>query len=190
MVLFQVRVLTILVSYSVSFFFFWSVSHIHAICLLLNLHVNLFWDQPKEPSNTEKNFLFLHALLGVCFYLDIWVLWLEYTDLFQCTVMAGWKFLNWKAFLVVQMVKNVPANAGDIRDWVWSLSQGDPLEKGMATLSSTLTWRIPWTEEPGRLQSMELQSIGHDWATDTFTFKPFCKTTTQKPPEFYALSES
>ena len=63
-------------------------------------------------------------------------------------------------------------------------------EKAMAPLSSTLTWRIPWTEEPGRLQSMESQSVGHDWATDTFTFKPFCKTTTQRLPEVYALSES
>ena len=81
------------------FFFFWSVSHIHAICLLLNLHVNLFWDQPKEPSSTEKNFLFLHVLLGVCFYLDIWVLWLEYTDLFQCSVMAGMEISQLKSFL-------------------------------------------------------------------------------------------
>ena len=43
--------------------------------------------------------------------------------------------------------------------WVRSLSQEDPLEKGMATHSSILVWRIPWTEEPGGLQSMELQSV-------------------------------
>ena len=42
--------------------------------------------------------------------------------------------------------------------WVQSLGQEDPLEEGMATHSSTLAWRIPWTEEPGRLQSMRLQS--------------------------------
>ena len=42
--------------------------------------------------------------------------------------------------------------------WVQSLGQEDPLEKGMATHSSTLAWRIPWTEEPGRLQSMGSQS--------------------------------
>ena len=40
----------------------------------------------------------------------------------------------------------------------------DPLEEGMATHSSILAWRIPWTEEPGGLQSMELQRVGHDWA--------------------------
>ena len=47
---------------------------------------------------------------------------------------------------------------------VRSLGQEDPLEKEMATHSSTLVWRIPWREEPGRLQSMGLQRVGHDWA--------------------------
>ena len=50
------------------------------------------------------------------------------------------------------MVKNAPANAGDIRDVC--LIPEDPLEEGMATHSSVLAWRIPWTEEPGRLRSM------------------------------------
>ena len=47
---------------------------------------------------------------------------------------------------------------------VWSLGQEDPLEKQMATHSSTLAWKIPWMEEPGRLQSMGLQRVRHDWA--------------------------
>ena len=59
-------------------------------------------------------------------------------------------------------VKNLPANAGDLRDRVQSLGWEDPLEKGMATHSSILAWRIPWTEEPGRLQSMGLQRVRHD----------------------------
>ena len=46
--------------------------------------------------------------------------------------------------------------------WVQSLGQEDLLEKEMATHSSTLAWKIPWTEEPGRLQSMGSQRIGHD----------------------------
>ena len=50
-------------------------------------------------------------------------------------------------------------------DRVWSQGQEDPLEKEMATHSSILSWRIPWTEEPGRLQSMVLQRIGQDWVT-------------------------
>ena len=52
-----------------------------------------------------------------------------------------------------------------------SLSWEDPLEKEMATYSSILAWRIPWTEEPGGLQSMGSQRIRHDWATETSTFK-------------------
>ena len=55
--------------------------------------------------------------------------------------------------------------------WIWSLGQEDPLEKGMATHSSILPWRIPCTEEQGRLQSMEWQRVGHDWATNTFIFR-------------------
>ena len=62
------------------------------------------------------------------------------------------------------MVKNPPANAGDLRDIgdIQSLGQEDPLEKEMATHSSILAWKIPWTEEDGRLQSMGLQRVGHD----------------------------
>ena len=48
------------------------------------------------------------------------------------------------------------------RTWVSSLGWEDPLEKEMATRSSTLAWKIPWTEEPGGLQSMGLQRVGHD----------------------------
>ena len=48
---------------------------------------------------------------------------------------------------------------------VWSLDWEDPLEKEMATHSSTVAWRIPWREEPGRPQSMGSQRVGHDWAT-------------------------
>ena len=55
--------------------------------------------------------------------------------------------LEW-ASLVAQMVKNLPAMQ---ETWVQSLGQKDPLEKGMATQSSTLAWRIPWTEKPGGL---------------------------------------
>ena len=61
---------------------------------------------------------------------------------------------------VTQVVKNLPANAGDIRD----SGQEDPLEEGMSTHPSTLAWRIPWTEEPGKLQSTGSQRVGHDWS--------------------------
>ena len=60
------------------------------------------------------------------------------------------------------MVKNPPANAGDIRD-VGSVSGWeDPLEEGMAAHSSILAWRIPWTEEPGGLPSIGSHRVGHD----------------------------
>ena len=61
--------------------------------------------------------------------------------------------------LVVQMVKNLPAMQ---ETRVQSLSQKDPLEKEMTTHPSILAWRIPWTEEPGKLQSMGSQRIRHD----------------------------
>ena len=70
------------------------------------------------------------------------------------------------ASLVAQTVTNLPAMQ---ETQVQSLGQEDSLEKGMATHSSILDWRIPWTEEPGRLQSMGLQRVGHDWAINTHT---------------------
>ena len=58
---------------------------------------------------------------------------------------------------MAQQVNNPPADAGVTGDAASILSQEDPLEEGMATHSSILAWRIPWTEEPGRLQSMGSQ---------------------------------
>ena len=63
------------------------------------------------------------------------------------------------ASLVSQMVKNLPATQ---ETWIRSLGRGDPQEKGIVTYSSILAWRIPWTEEPGRLQSMGSQRIEHN----------------------------
>ena len=60
------------------------------------------------------------------------------------------------------VVKNLPASKGDIERQVRSVGQEDLLEEGMATHSSILGGKIPWTEEPGRLWSMVLQRVGHD----------------------------
>ena len=68
------------------------------------------------------------------------------------------------ASLVVQMAKNLPAMQ---ETWVRFPGLEDPLEKGMYTHSSILAWEIPWTQEPGSLQSMGLQRLRHDWATNT-----------------------
>jgi len=88
--------------------------------------------------------------------------------------MVNWSFLGEKkvcensylllclvqiSSLVVQMIKNLPATQ---EIWVPSLGWADLLEKRMATHSSTLARRIPWTEEPGRLQSMGFQRVRHD----------------------------
>ena len=60
------------------------------------------------------------------------------------------------------VVKNLPAVQEPQETRVQSLGQEDPLEEGMATHSNILAWRISWTEEPGGLQSMELQGVKHD----------------------------
>ena len=70
------------------------------------------------------------------------------------------------ASLVAQVVKNLPAMQ---EMQVWSLNREDPLEKRMATHSSILAWRIPWTEEPSGLHSMGLQRVVHDRTTNIFT---------------------
>ena len=62
-------------------------------------------------------------------------------------------------FLLAQMVKNLPAMQVT---WVQSLSQENPLEKGVATHSSILDWKIPWTEEPGGPQSIGSQKVRQD----------------------------
>ena len=59
---------------------------------------------------------------------------------------------------MAESINNLPAIQ---ETWVHSLGQDDPLEKGMATYSSIIAWRIPWTEEPGRLQSVGSQTVGH-----------------------------
>ena len=69
---------------------------------------------------------------------------------------------NIKTFQVVSMVKHPPANAGGPGDQVCSLGLEDPLEEGMTTHSGIHAWRIPWTEEPGGLQSIGSQRVGHD----------------------------
>ena len=83
-------------------------------------------------------------------------------DLERATLILG-------ASLVAQRLKRLP----EMREtWVRSLVWEDPLEKEMATHSNILAWRIPWTEEPGGLQSMGSQRVTHDWAT-SLSFHPY-----------------
>ena len=68
----------------------------------------------------------------------------------------GMPFCVWNSQMAL-VVKNLPPNAGYIRDAGWE----DPLGEGMASHCSILAWSVPWTEEPGRLQSMASQRVGH-----------------------------
>ena len=99
-----------------------------------------------------------------------WVLdfWLEQSE-------DRWTYYLLIGF-VTQMVKNLPAMR---ETQVRSLGQKDSLEKRMATLPSITAWRIPWTEESGGLQSMGLQRVRHDWATNTQTKQNNTTTTTK-----------
>ena len=85
--------------------------------------------------------------------------------------------------LVAQMVKCLPTMR---ETWIRSLGREDPLEKEMATHSTTLAWKIPWMEEPGRLQSMGSQKVGHDWANSLhFTFYFYQKKKKKAVWDFY-----
>ena len=79
---------------------------------------------------------------------------------FQCLCWINWIYTpnSARASLVTEMVKNFPAKRE-------TLGWEDPLEKGRATHSGILAWRISWTEEPGGLQSKGLLRVGHDWLT-------------------------
>ena len=84
---------------------------------------------------------------------------------------------------MAQMVKNLSATQ---ENWVQSLSQEYSLEKGMATHSSILAWRSPWTEEPGGLQSIMSQRVGHEQLTLTFSLE--CELIKKDRIEFYFYS--
>ena len=82
---------------------------------------------------------------------------LEHT--MNISVYLGVQLIQYTLDNVIQRLKRLPARR---KTRVRSLGWEDPLEKEMATHSSTLAWRIPWREEPGRLQSTGLQRVGHD----------------------------
>ena len=86
---------------------------------------------------------------------------------------------------MVLVVKNLPANAGDTRDAVPSLGREDPLEEEMATHSSILAWRIPWTKEPSGLQSVWSQRLRCDLkqlSTHTHTQENYRETELEPSP--------
>ena len=130
-------------------FWMWALSQLFHSPLSLSSRgsLNLYRDWP---------FLWILWACDSSRELDTWVIHNKY-------LLSN---LQWTS-LVAQMVKNLP---GMRETWVQSLGQEDTLEKRMATHSSILTWRISWTEEPGRLQSVGSQRVRHDWATNNLTF--------------------
>ena len=82
---------------------------------------------------------------------------LGYLSIYMCVYIHTYTYIC--IFPVARMVKHLPTMR---ETWVQSLGQEDLLEKEMATHSSILAWKIPWTEKPGSLQSMGSQRVGHD----------------------------
>ena len=96
-----------------------------------------------------------------------------------------WLFLQ--TSLVAQMVKRLPTmQKTRVRSW----GQEEPLEKEMAPHSSTLVWKIPWTEEPGRLQFMGSLRVGHDWAPSLSLFTLMHWRRKRQPTPVFLPGES
>ena len=88
----------------------------------------------------------------------------------QLFASGGWR-IGAYAHIYTQIsggavVKNSAASVGNLETHVWSLGREDPLEEETETPFSILAWRVPWTEEPGGLQSTGSQRVRHDWATE------------------------
>ena len=116
------------------------------------------------------SFYYLLSICPICFFLpfSVFLYIFDSVRFYSWINPFVWLIRNYfffkvsvcyRASLVSQMVRNLPAT----ETWVQSLGWKEPLEKGVATQFSILAWRIPWTEEPGELQSMEWQR--HDWVT-------------------------
>ena len=121
------------------------------------------WDPPKEggilPVDSHQTWATTSPLPWVPSF-PIYILLTGFVD----HAIIGIFSKIFKPTHIAQSEKNLPAVQ---ETQIWSLGQEDPLEKEMATHSSILAWKTPWTEEPGRLQSIGSQRVGHDWTTNT-----------------------
>ena len=122
----------------------------------------------RSIGKSARSKLFSSWHWDICYLLSFTVL--TFTGMMQKQIAFAncWCLTSYRPSLVAQMVKNLPAMQ---ETQVRSLGWDDNVEKGMATHSSILAWRIPWTEEPGGLQSMSLQRVRHNWGTNTFPFQ-------------------
>ena len=138
-----------------SFYFFFSLSRTLVLFTLtlfkswypveLAIPLHLFSTSVSTDLHTSEYMKWFKNKISFSFSLEKWF---------------GVNSLTLGASLVSQQIKNPPAMQ---ETWVQSLDWEDPLEKGMATQSSNLAWRIPWTAEPSRLQYIGLQRVRHDW---------------------------
>ena len=113
------------------------------------LEISCFFDDPLDVGNLISG--------SSAFSKASWNIWK-----FMVHILLKPGLENFEHYQVAQRLKGLPAMR---ETWVRSLGWEDPLEKEMATHSTILAWRIPWTEEPGGLQSMGLQRVGHNWVT-------------------------
>ena len=140
-------------------------------------------------------------------YQKWWLCWEQHlTEDFRAERWGCWSSVNkkwnglmvkyrqlcyWWVFPSGLAVKNLPAMQKMRERWVWSWGQEDSLQEGMVTHSSILVWRIPWAEEPGRLQSIGSQRVGRDWSDWPCTYmllivpQWFLPPGTSHLPSFY-----
>ena len=121
---------------------------------------------PLNPSMCKKPHIFPPQIVFYYTYYFITLIVSLCNISWTYSHIFSYRFIHylcifWQASLVAQRLKCLPTMQ---ETWVRSLGWEDSLEKEMATHSSILAWRIPWTEEPGGLQSMGSQRVGHDWA--------------------------
>ena len=129
--------------------------------LKLNVHLKKVQNYNTWANNYNCNCINQHSLRGSWAYRrKIWELQASYQDNPSKVKDTIWGGSEGKK------IKLPPVQ----ETWVWALGWEDPLEKGMATYSSILAWRIPRTEKPGGLQPMGSQKVRHDWGTNTLTF--------------------
>ena len=121
------------------------------------------------PADLQLDGNILCSVSPTILYLWLTILWLFISEdrlldvIFDCYICLSPHLTS----LVAQRLKRLPTMR---ETWVQSLGREDPLEKEMATHSSTLAWKIPWMEECGRLQSMGSQRVRHDWVTSLSHF--------------------
>ena len=133
------------------------------------------------PFETQITCLLDHLLLSYRFefYFDFSYSLCFNSDYLYCSIFKFTDYFAVSGLLInrpsmAQMAKNLPAMQ---ETWVPSLGQEDPLQKGMAIHSRILAWRIPWTEEPSRLQPMRSQRVGH---TEQLTLSLFFTSQLKK----------